>query len=897
MRWPRFFRRRYWDEERSRELEAYLEIETGENIARGMSPEDARYAARKKLGNPTRVREEIYRMNTLGFVETLWQDLRYGARLLRINLVFSLIAIASLTLGIGANTAIFQLLDAVRLRPLPVKNPKELAEIGFWHRDWYAGHLEGRYPVLTNPLWEQIRDHQQALSGAFAWGSDALNLSLGGQARYAQALWVSGDFFNVLGVPPLLGRVFNSADDRRGCGFPGAVISYSFWKSELGGDASVAGRKLMLEGHPFEVIGVTPATFFGVEVGRSFDVAVPLCSEPMVKGEASNLNLRNSWWLAAMGRLKPGWLLEQASVHLSAISPGILEESIAKEWVGEEAKHYRAFKLKATPASSGFSTVRADYESPLWLLLGIAGLVLLIACANLANLMLARASAREREMAVRLALGASRSRLARQLLAESLLLAAIGAVLGAWMAQNLSRFLVSFLSTQGNPAFVDLTPDWRMFAFTTGMAILTCFLFGLTPALQATRNEPVAAMKAGGRGMTPDRERFGLRRMLVISQVALSLVLLVSALLFVRSFRNLLKVDAGFRQDGILIASVDLMRLKLPKERRQSAKQELIQRVRAIRGVDSAADTTMGPWGDYSNEPVYANGSDHDGSGNTQVNWVSPGYFKTLEIPLLAGRDFNDRDTAASPKVVVVNQEFARRFLEGGNPAGRTIRIGAGPGVKPPLFQIAGLVKNTKYQQLWEDFPPIAFFPAMQYQNPDQTDQVYIRSSVPLTGLIPAVKRSIGDISPEIILDFRVFQTELRDSLLPEQLMATLAGFFGLLAAVLATIGLYGVMSYMVARRRNEIGIRMALGADWRDVLAMILREAVLLLTIGLAAGTALALASGRTASSMLFDLKPYDPLTMAAAVILLAAVAISASYLPAQRAAKLDPMVALREE
>jgi putative ABC transport system permease protein len=897
MRWPRFFRRRYWDEERSRELEAYLEIETGENIARGMSPEDARYAARKKLGNPTRVREDIYRMNTILFLETLWQDFRYGARLLRTNPAFSLIAIASLALGIGANTAIFQLLDAVRLRPLPVKNANELAEIGFWHRHWYAGHLEGRYPILTNPLWEQIREHQQAFSGVIAWGSDALNLSHGGQARYAQALWVSGDFFNVLGVPPILGRVFTSADDRRGCGSPGAVISYPFWQREFGGDASVAGKKLLLEGHPFEVIGVTPPAFFGVEVGRSFDVAVPICSEPAVKGEASNLDRRSSWWLAAMGRLKPGWPLEQASVHLSAISPGLLEESTAKEWSAEDAKHYRAFKLKATPASSGFSTVREDYESSLWLLLAIAGLVLVIACANLANLMLARASAREREMAVRLALGASRGRLVRQLLAESLLLAAIGAVLGAWMAQNLSRFLVSFLSTQGNPAFVDLTPDWRMFAFTTGMAILTCFLFGLTPALRATRNEPVAAMKTGGRGMTASRERFGVRRTLVISQVALSLVLLVSALLFVRSFRNLLNVDAGFRKDGILIASVDLARLKLPKDRRQSVKHDLIQRVREIRGVDSAADTSMGPWGDWSNEPVLANRSGRDIKGQTQVNWVSPGYFKTLDIPLLSGRDFDDHDMGTAPKVVVVNQEFARRYLDGDNPVGRTIRIGAGLGVKPPLFQIAGLVKNTKYQQLSEDFPPIAFFSAMQHQNPDQTDQVYIRSNAPLTSLIPAVKRSIGDISPEIALDFRVFQTELRDSLLPQQLMATLAGFFGLLAAVLATLGLYGVMSYMVARRRNEIGIRMALGADRREVLVMILREAAWLLAVGLAAGTALALAAGRAASSMLFELKPYDPLTMTAAVMLLAAVAIGASYLPAQRAAKLDPMVALREE
>src|SRR5579864_4107225 len=346
MKWPRFFRRRYWDRERSRELDAYLEAETHENITRGMTAEDARLAARKKLGNPTQIREEIYRWNTIALLETIWQDLRYGVRLLRMNPAFSLVAVASLALGIGANTAIFQLLDAVRLRTLPVKNPKELAEVAFDHQGMYAGRGRGRYTVLSNALWEQIRDRQQAFTGMFAWSVDTFNLSRGGEVRYARGLWVSGDFFNVLGVPPLLGRVFTNGDDRPGCGSPGVVISASFWQREFGGAQSVIGRKLTLDGYPVEVIGVTPPSFFGVEVGRTFDVAVPLCAEPAVKGEGSMLVRRDGWWLDAIGRLKPDWTQARASAHLSAISPGLFESTIPSWYQGSDAKEFKEFKLK-----------------------------------------------------------------------------------------------------------------------------------------------------------------------------------------------------------------------------------------------------------------------------------------------------------------------------------------------------------------------------------------------------------------------------------------------------------------------------------------------------------------------------------------------------------------------
>ena len=895
MGWSRFFRRRYWDRERSRELQTYVDIETGENIARGMTPDEARYAARRKLGNATLIGEEIYRMNTIGFIETLWHDLRFGARLLRLNPGFAAVAIASLALGIGANTAIFQLIDAVRLRTLPVKSPQELAEVKIADRAWSDGISNGWHPEMSNPLWEQVRDHQQAYTGVFAWGMDYFPLVRGGQARSVPGLWVSGDFFNVLGVPPVLGRVFRAEDDRKGCGSPVAVVSYAFWQRELGGEAGAIGKKITLGGFPVEVIGVTPASFFGLEMGRSFDVALPLCVLGLPEGE-NNLARQDVWWLAVVGRLKPGWSLARASAHLAAISRGMFEATVPTGY-GRDHADYLKLKLAAFPVANGFSNLRQQYGDSLSLLLGIAGLVLLIACANLANLMLARASSREREIAVRLALGAARGRLLRQLIVESLLLASCGAAVGLWLARALSRFLVAFLSTQEDPLLVDLGLDWRVLGFTAGVAILTCVLFGLAPALRATRANPGAAMKSGGRGLTASRERFGLRRMLTVSQIALSLVLLVGALLFVRSLRNLLTLDAGFRQDGILMADVDLSRLHVPADRDAAFKKDLLERIRTAPGVEGVATATVVPLRGDSWTLGIRTGGPGQGEGASKFSWIDPDYFRTMGIPLLAGRYFNDRDTATSSKVVIVNETFARQLLQGKDPIGKTFRTVTEPHYPETLYQIVGVVKNTKYNQLKDEFKPITFVPAAQHPSGYALGTILIRSNVPMTALISTAKRAVGEVSPDIGIDFRVFRNMVREGLLAERLMAMLAGFFGFLAAVLATVGLYGVMSYMVARRQNEIGVRMALGADRIGVMRLVLGEAARLLGIGLAMGTALALAAGTTARSMLFGLQPYDPLTLAMAIALLAVVTLVASYLPALRAAKLDPMVALRDE
>ncbi len=894
MSWTRFLRRSRWDDERAREIQAHLAIETDENIARGMAPEAARLAARRKFGNATRVREEIYQMNTIGVIETTWQDVRYAVRLLRRNPGFAAVAILSLALGVGANTAIFQLLDAVRLRTLPVVRPQELAEVRIPAGTSRSGRFTGNHPMLTNPLWEQIRDEQQGFSGIFAWSPASFDLATGGESRPAQGLWVSGEYFTTLGVAAQAGRVFTAADDRRGCA-PRAVISHAFWQREFGGDRSAIGRTVVLDGHPFDIIGVTPAGFFGVDVGRSFDVAVPICTEPIVLGAQTVLDERVTWFLGAIGRLKPGWSIERADAQLAAASPAIFQQTLPPRYGAVDAKSYMAFKLGAVPADTGVSALRRTYETPLWLLLSIAGLVLLIACANLANLLLARGTVRGREMAVRLAIGASRPRIVRQLVAESLVIAVVGAAIGAALAQALSRFLVTFLSVPERPVFVDLGPDWLVFAFTAALAVGTCLLFGLAPAIRATRTQPAVAMKAGGRGTTDGRERFGLRRGLVAIQVALSLVLVIGALLFVRSLRNLTTLDAGFKQDNLLVANLDFRRAPIADASRIAAYQDLTDRLASLPGVEGAAQAFILPVsGSGWNENILVDGVRPKDYSN--FNAVSPGYFHTMGTPVLAGRDFNSHDTPTSTPVAIINESFAAKYFAGRYPLGLTFQVEHPIGDPRPFYQIVGIVKDTKYTDLREPFGPIGYFPASQ-QRPDPFPQVVLRSKAGPETITAEVTHAVAAVSPLISIQYLTMTETVQQSLLRERLMATLSGFFGALAALLATIGLYGVMSYMVARRRSEIGIRMALGADRRNVVRMILREAGTLVGVGLVIGVAASLAAAQTAKALLFGLTPNDPVTLVTAAGGLAAVAMLAGYLPARRASRLEPTIALREE
>jgi putative ABC transport system permease protein len=828
-----------------------------------------------------------------GILAGIWNDLRFGARLLQKNPGFAIVAILSLALGIGANTTIFQLLDAVRMRTLPVKDPQHLARVKIvdsphcCHGDFYSSDAD-----LTGALWNGLRDQQQGFSRIAAWVPTRRNLGQGGEARYANTVMVSGEFFDVLGVQPLLGRLISPADDHRGCGAQGAVLSYPFWQREFGGRPQALGSKLTLSGQPFQIIGVTPANFYGVDVGQNFDVAIALCSEPVFSTKGPLMDNPAAWWIATIGRLKPGWSIERASTQLAAISPGIFAATLPGQYDAIEKKDYLTFRLGALPAATGVSGLRHDYEDPLWMLLALSGLVLLIACANLANLMLARASVRQREMALRLTLGASRARLIRQLLAESLLLAALGTIAGAVLAQILSRVLVAFLSTHDNQIFVELTPDWRVLGFAAALAILTCVLFGLVPAMQASRTDPGVVMKTG-RGLTASRDRFLLRRVLVVSQIALSLVLLTGALLFVRTFRNLVTLNAGFQQDHLLVVDFDFSPLKLATASQMAYKQELLARMQSIPGVSSAAETLFSPlsnsgWNNFIDVP--------SGPQREDVNLarVSPAYFRTMETPFVAGRDFNQTDTPASPRVAIVNEAFAHKFMGGANPLGRIINDSGKP---DQTYQIVGLVKNTKYYHLREDPRPIVFVSFTQANGPEEDSKLMIRSDEPLASLISSVKHAANDINPSLVLTFTVLKTQIREGLLREQLMATLSGFFGALATILAMVGLYGVISYMVVRRRNEIGVRMALGASRNDILVMVLREAAILLGIGLVTGTVLALAAGTAAASMLYGLKPRDPLTLGAAITGMIIVALLASLLPAQRAATVHPMEALREE
>jgi putative ABC transport system permease protein len=828
----------------------------------------------------------------------LWRDLRHAFRLLRLSPGFTIVAVLTLALGIGANTAIFQLVDSIRLRTIPVKNPEQLGTVRIADRHWGSGNFSGQYSQLTFPLWEQIRKRQEGFAEIAAWAEQSFNLATGGEVRFAKGIRVSGSFFHVLGVRPALGRLLGPEDDEPGCAASGANISYAFWQRNFAGDPSAVGRRLTLDGNSFEVLGVTQPGFNGISVGNTFDVAVPVCVEPILNPRDNRLPERASWWLASIGRLKPGWTIERANAQMNAVTPQILEETIPPVYDGEGVKKYLEYKLGAFSASTGFSELREDSETSLWLLLGISGLVLLIACANLANLMLARAGARERQITIRRALGATRWRMIRELLSESLLLAAGGAICGLFLAFAVSRLLVNFISTSDNQIFLDLGMDWRVLAFTTTLAVLTTISFGLAPAIRATRAEPATLLQSGSRGSTVGKERFSLRRILVVSQVALSVVLLMGALLFVRSLRNLTTLNTGFQQTGILVAGIDFERLHIPDERNTEYKRDIVKRVQAMPGVESAAHARMVPFGgNSSNDNVLTEGSDVE-KGVSWLNYLGPGYFQTMGTPLLAGRDFNDRDTATSVKVAIVNEAFVRKILDGTtSPLGKRFRMHEPPGKPRPLYEIVGVVRDSKYQDMHEEFLPFMYFPATQEEKPGPYDQILIRSSLPLTSLIGALKETIGNMNPSIDLDFKVMRTRIRESLLQDQLMATLSGFFGFLAALLAAIGLYGVISYMVVQRTKEIGIRMAIGAERVDVLRLVLREAGLLTITGLVIGAGLALGAAQAAKSLLYGLKARDPLTLIAAVVMLSAVAAFASFWPAYRASKLDPLIALRYE
>jgi len=832
-------------------------------------------------------------------MDVLWQHLKYGVRQLWQSPGFTLVAVASLALGIGANTAIFQLIDSVRMRTLPVTEPDRLAIIDFGPNSTRSGWFSTRSARLTGTHWELIAGRQQSFASVAAYSTSRFNLADRGQARYAEGLFVSSAFFSTLGLQPAVGQFFASQSDKPGCTAPGAVLQHAFWQREFAGNPGVLGQSILLDGKPFSIVGVAPAGFFGFEVGSRFDVAVPMCSDPMFSDDGSGrATNRTAWWLSMVGRLKPGKSIEQATAELSTISRGIMEDSLPPTYRPETARNYLNNKLVATPGGTGVSNLRRTYTSPLWILMAISGLVLLIACANLANLLLARASIREREMAVRLAIGASRGRLIGQLLVESLLLAILGVGFGALAAVGLSRGLVALLTTENNRLFVNLHMDWQILGFAAALGLTTCLLFGLLPAMRATRVAPAASIRSGGRGMTAGRERFSARRALVVAQVAMSLVLLVGAMLFVRSFQKLVNVETGFQSEGILALSVDMRKAAYGPERIAVVWDEVTAALRNQPGVVSAASVGFTPisgsaW-DGQVRPAGSTGE----TKRTYFNRIGPDYFRTMGTPMVAGREFTDRDTRKAPQVMVINEVFAERVFPGQNPVGRMVEVEAEAGKASPVYQIVGVVKKSKYGALREEYEPVGYYPRAQDERPGAGMTFVVRIAGGSAGAgMTAVKDAVASVNGEASIEMRILTEQLRDSLLRERLMATLSGGFGFLAAALATLGLYGVISYMVARRRNEIGVRMALGADRRSVVGLVLKEAGVLLAYGTAFGIVLALAAGTQAESLLYGLKAWDPVIIASATALLAVVAIAASYMPAARASRIDPMVALREE
>ena len=874
------------------EIRSHLEMAVRDRMERRETRAQAEAAARREFGNVVTIKEVTRDMHPFRWLAQIGQDLRYAARLLARSPAFAIASTLSLALGIGATTALFQLIDAVQLRSLPVSRPHELARVRIANMDGARGNFSQAFPSLTNPIFEELRREQQGFSEVAAWSRTSFNLADSGEIRLARGVMVSGGYFGMLGLSPAAGRLLADPDDRAGCP-PRAVLAYDFWQREFGSDPHAVGRTLTLNAQPAEIVGIAPAGFHGLDVGSGFDVAVPICAEPALNG-GTRLTSGNDWWLVAVGRLAPGWTPERATAQLRVISPGIFESTLSPTYPVASAPTYRAFALEAISAAYGDSQLRGRYQSPLWILLSIAATVLLIACANLANLLLARASARRREIAVRLGLGAARGRIVRQLLTESALLAAIGAAGGVLIAGVLSRGLVSFLAPDDSVA-LGLNLDWRILGFVAALAGITCLLAGLTPALRATTGGIVPDLRMATRG-SAGVERSRLRQALVAAQVALSFVLIAAGLLFARSLGNLRDVDTGFRRGGVLVASVDMRRLDIQVERRLERHNEALDRIRTLPGVRSAAAVSVVPVsGSSSGNKISIEGTDTH--SNTRINRVGPGYFQTMGIPMITGRDFTERDAPGAANVAIVDETFVRTLLGGANPIGRRVRIEATPSMPETAYEIVGVVKNSVYMGLREDPFRTMFISLAQVPRPGTLHRVVVHADTALPAVSAAILAAMREVDPRITVGFSVLERQIEDSMMRERLMALLSSVFAAIAALLAMLGLYGVVAFTVARRTSEIGLRMALGATRGGVMAMVLRETGVLVIVGVAAGLLMTLAVGRLARNLLFGIAPTDPLILAAAAGVLGLLALGASYVPARAATRIEPTVALRAD
>jgi predicted permease len=826
-------------------------------------------------------------------LDPLWQDIRLAWRAVRRAPLTAVVVLLTLALGVGANAAVFGVVNSLLLRPLPVSDPHRLATVSS------PTGIDRGYPAgfgWSLPMWQRFQPTIALFGGAVAWMPARFDLAQAGERQPAEGLFTSGSYFTTLGVAAWRGRLFTAADDRTAGGpdGPSAVISYGLWQRRFGGADHVIGTPLVVDGVPLTIIGVAAPSFFGVEVGRPFDVAVPLQVEPLLRGDRSQLQRHR---LSVMVRLKPGQSTAAGSAVLRALQPGIIGVTPGQMASVEPRALREPFTLVPAPAGTSGANgdprgLRQAYARPLLAIFAVVGLVLLIACVNIANLLLSRATARQHELSVRLALGASRLRLARQLLIESLLLAGPGAALGLLVATWGGRALVSQLSTSIDAIGLDPSPDWRVLAFTVVASLLTAFLFGSAPAWRATRATPMDALKAQGRAAGSSAGAARLSNGLVILQMALSLVIVISGALFVGTFERLVRVPLGFDRDRVLVVNVDIARAGVEPARRAALFERFVDAVRTTPGVAAVGGS---PW-----TPVDQGLRMADPGRRLAFNIITPGWFAAYGTGIRAGRDFTARDSAEAPAVVILNRAAARVLMPGQSPIDRVTTC---PGRSGSLScTVVGVVEDAVFDTQRQGMEPVAYLPLAQSAQVIARGMTGIGLSVrPAAGASMPLRRSIADaltaVDPLVSFDFRPLSEQVDAAIARERLLAALSGAFGLLALGLAAIGLYGVASDSIGRRTAEIGLRMALGAQRSAVIALVLRRSLALTSAGLVLGLLGAAAVTRYLAGMLFGLSPLDPTTFAGVSMLFAAVATFAAWLPARRASRIDPLAALRHD
>ncbi|MGH9521097.1 MAG: ADOP family duplicated permease [Terriglobales bacterium] len=886
-------RRSTVESEMAEELRFHVEAYASDLERQGVPAAEASRRARIEFGSVESAKEECRSSLGVRMVDELRANVRYALRSLRRSPGFAVVAVLTLALGICANTAIFTLIDSLLFRSAPVRNPEELYQVRINRHQ--SDQLQGAF---TNALWESLRAHQDVFSGMAAWGNTTFDLTRGWAVRPADGIWVSGDFFSTLGVRPAAGRLITAEDDRRGCAAI-AVLSYSFWQSHYGGSPAAVGSALVLDSQPFEIVGVAQRGFYGLGVGQKFDVAAPNCATALMDGARSRLDRRSWWWLTVVGRAKPQLSSQQVTARLRAVSPQVFAAALPLDWDKHSQDDFLHRWFDAAPAAAGVSWyLREQFAQPLWVLMAVAGIVLLIACANIAALLLARAAQQAREAAVRMALGASRLRLLRESLTHAVLLSLTGAAAGILLARWGTAFMVRCISRHDDPLFLSSSPDWRILAFTSVVALLTAAVFGVLPGLHSTRVPLTESMRGAGKTLT-ERDT-PLRKAMVAGQIALSLALLITAGLFLRSFMNLATLDPGFDKRNVLLVSVDMKNTAVKPERQFATFEAIQERFRTLPGVVSVGRSHIVPlnnmtWDEavHTDAPASAAPKDLD----CLMNFVSPGYFATMRTALLAGRDFTTSDTKNSTPVAIVNEAFIRKFFPSTNPLGHVLRLEQSDGSLGRPIQIVGVLSDTKYTSLRDPMAATAFLPLAQIPEPEFVDTFAIRTSIRPASLIGAVEKAVGKVNAEVPLQFNTLEQDVDDAMVQERALALLSGFFGGVALLLAVIGLYGTVSYRVTLRRPEFGIRMALGARVSAITHMVLREVVMVLLPGITIGVTIALAAATAVQKLLFGLAPRDATTIACAAAVLAVVALMAAYVPARRAARTDPMIALRYE